>query len=525
MNPTNSTNLTNPTNLMNRRTFLTLACAPAVMSRVLADSDAPAMPSGVQSGDVTATRAMIWSRTDRAARMFVEVSSRESMASSRVLAGPAALADGGFTARIDLGGLTPGEPVFYRVWFEDLARPGLRNAPVTGRLRAAPLTRRPIRICWSGDTVGQGWGINERFGGLRLYETMAGHSPDLFINSGDLIYADNPIVETVPLEDGTIWRNVTAPAKQKVAETLDEFRGNYAYYLSDAHARTFNAAVPNLAQWDDHDVLNNWTPAMTLENNPAYTDKSIGRLAANARRALFDYLPIRTNVDDPERIYRAYRYGPLAEIFVLDQRSYRAANSTNQQYQPSLQTAMLGSSQLEWLQAQLARSRATWKIIASDQPLGLIVGDGERDGQPLYEAWANGDGPPRGRELELARLLSFIKRQRIHNVVWITADVHYAAAHEFDPRRATFTDFSPFWEFVAGPLHAGTFGPNRVDPTFGCRAVFNAIPPDLKPNRPPSDGLQFFGTLDIEPRTQRLTAALWNLADVKLWSVELDPEY
>ena len=61
---------------------------------------------------------------------------------------------------------------------------------MAGRLRAAPLTRRPIRICWSGDTVGQGWGINERFGGLRLYETMAGHSPDLFINSGDLIYAD-----------------------------------------------------------------------------------------------------------------------------------------------------------------------------------------------------------------------------------------------------------------------------------------------------------------------------------------------
>ena len=82
------------------------------MSRVLADSDAPGMPSGVQSGDVTATRAMIWSRTDRAARMFVEVSSRESMASSRIVAGPAALADGGFTARLDLGDLTPGEPMF-----------------------------------------------------------------------------------------------------------------------------------------------------------------------------------------------------------------------------------------------------------------------------------------------------------------------------------------------------------------------------------------------------------------------------
>ena len=35
---------------------------------------------------------------------------------------------------------------------------------------------------------------------------------------------------------------------------------------------------------------------------------------------------------------------------------------------------------------------------------------------------------------------------------WITADVHYCAAHEYHPTRAKFTDFDPFWEFVAGPL-------------------------------------------------------------------------
>jgi alkaline phosphatase D len=325
------------------------------------------------------------------------------------------------------------------------------------------------------------------------------------------------------MDDGTTWRNVTTPAKRKVAETLDEFRGNYAYYLGDRHAQAFNAITPNIAQWDDHDVLNNWTPATSLDANLAYSEKSVARLVANGRRALFDYLPIRTNIDDAERIYRAYSYGPLAEIFVLDQRSYRGANSTNHQDRLSNETAMLGVVQLEWLQTQLARSRATWKIVASDQPLGLIVGDGEQNGRPLYEAWANGDGPPRGREPELARLFSFIKHQHIDNVVWITADVHYAAAHQFDPRRAVFTDFAPFWEFVAGPLHAGTFGPNPVDPTFGCTAVFNAIPPDLKPNRPPSEGYQFFGTLEIEPRRRRLTATLWNLADTRLWSIELDP--
>lgn len=39
-----------------------------------------------------------------------------------------------------------------------------------------------------------------------------------------------------------------------------------------------------------------------------------------------------------------------------------------------------------------------------------------------------------------------------------TADVHRTAAHRYDPARARFRDFHPFWGFVGSPLHAGTFG-------------------------------------------------------------------
>ncbi len=185
---------------------------------------------------------------------------------------------------------------------------------------------------------------------------------------------------------------------------------------------------------------------------------------------------------------------------------------------------MLGTAQLQWFKQRLLSSRSKWKIIASDMPLGLLVGDGERDGVPAYEGWANGPGKPLGRELELADLFAFIKSHRIRNVVWVTADVHYAAAHRYDPKVAEFKTFLPFWEFVAGPLHAGTFGSGRADPTFGCTQVFNSVPPDLKPNRPPSEGLQFFGTLDIDPGTFRMTVALWNLKNEKLWSIVLDAE-
>ena len=66
------------------------------------------------------------------------------------------------------------------------------------------------------------------------------------------------------------------------------------------------------------------------------------------------------------------------------------------------------------------------------------------------------------------------------------------------PSRAKFTEFSPFWEFVAGPLHAGTFGPNTLDATFGPEAKFNGVPKGMKGNRPPSEGYQFFGTMKID---------------------------
>jgi alkaline phosphatase D len=247
----------------------------------------------------------------------------------------------------------------------------------------------------------------------------------------------------------------------------------------------------------------------------------VALLAARAKRAFLEHNPIRCHGDDLERVYRRISFGPLLDVFAIDMRSERAANSANTQPTAGPETALLGRAQLDWLKQGLARSGAAWKVVASDMPLGLVVGDGP--GQ--FEAVANGDaGPPLGRELEIAELLSCLRAERASNVVWITGDVHYAAAHHYDPERARFKDFDPFWEFVAGPLHAGTFGPAALDPSFGPAVRFLGIPEGMKPNRPPSEGLQFFGTLDIDHRARVLTARLYDVAGRVLYSVELPPE-
>jgi alkaline phosphatase D len=146
-----------------------------------------------------------------------------------------------------------------------------------------------------------------------------------------------------------------------------------------------------------------------------------------------------------------------------------------------------------------------------------------RDGKN-FEAFANGNGPALGRELELAELLRFIRQRRIRNVIWITADVHYAAAHYYDPARAQFTDFLPFWEFVAGPLNAGTFGPGTMDNTFGPQVKFTGIPPGMKQNRPPSAGLQFFGSVRIDGKTEVMTVRLHELNGKVIYTLELPPQ-
>lgn len=255
-------------------------------------------------------------------------------------------------------------------------------------------------------------------------------------------------------------------------------------------------------------------------NDDRYTIKDVSLLSQRANQAFLEYVPIRLDNNDPTRIYRSFNYGSSLEIFMLDERSYRGPNTTNRQTEQSEETAIFGNTQLRWLKNQLRKSTATWKVIASDLPIGLIVGDGPTN----FESFANGDSPALGRELELADLLQFINRNNIKNVVWLTADVHYAATHYYDPNKAQFQDFKPFWEFVAGPLNSGTFGPNRLDNTFGPEVKFLSIPPDLRANRPPSEGFQFFGTVKIDSNTEVMTVALLNLEGETLYSLDLPPE-
>src|SRR5262245_60478789 len=517
---------------MKRRAFLTTTLASGASLALPAFAQAPAVvtsermrpqaTSGLQIGDVTGGRALVWSRADRPSRMLVERVFREDFADAVRLRGPLALETSDYTTRLDLTGLPPDRDVFVRVSFENLASEKARSKPVAGRFRTPPAGPRDVTFAWSGDTAGQGWGINKEGGGMKCYEPVRRDRPDFFVHRGDTAYAAGPRAAAVQLPSNGLWKNLVTEEVSKVAESLKEFRGRYAYNLMDENVRRLSAEVPQVWQWDDHEVTNNWSDSKDLAGDKRYTEKNVQLLIGRATRAFLEWAPLRWHgADESERVYRKIAYGPLLDVFVIDMRSYRGPNSYNRQEQPGADTAFLGAQQLAWLKDGLRASKARWKVVSADMPIGLLVGDGkDADGRERFEAVANGDGPVLGREHEFAELFQHLKRRKVRNVVWITADVHYPAAHYFDPAKAQFKDFEPFWEFVAGPMHAGGFGPNKLDNTFGPQAVFEKSPGG-RVNVPPSEGGQYYGLAKIDGRTGALRVQIKDLDGALLYEKTL----
>jgi alkaline phosphatase D len=141
-------------------------------------ADRPQITGGIQSGDVSGGSAVVWARADRPARLQVEYATVESFKTILGTASSDALPDHDFTSKVLLRDLPRGQDIFYRVRFEDIADAGISGETQTGHFRTAPAESASISFVWSGDTAGQGWGIDPGRGGMRTYRTMLENRPD-----------------------------------------------------------------------------------------------------------------------------------------------------------------------------------------------------------------------------------------------------------------------------------------------------------------------------------------------------------
>ena len=118
-----------------------------------------------------------------------------------------------------------------------------------------------------------------------------------------------------------------------------------------------------------------------------------------------------------------------------------------------------------------------------------------------------------------------MKHAGVRNTVWVTADMHYTAAHHYDPNRAVFQDFEPFWEFMSGPLHAGTGGLGALDNTFGPRAVYTpACSKEQATISRPASACSSSVTWRSTAPPEVMTVTLKDVEDRTLWSIDLAPQ-
>jgi alkaline phosphatase D len=444
-----------------RRLWLLLVSVP-----VLAVMAAPAYAhqvvytSGVASGDVTSSRVVLWTRVDRAANAVgVVVSDNSAFEGVPAFKGQAAaVAANDFTEKIDARKLKPNTKYFYR-----FDHHGFRS-PV-GSFKTAPDPTVPanLRFTYTGDSDGTRTNRPASFGNYEVLDRARQEGGDFFSYLGDTIYSDSELRTTGP------------------AVTLDEYRAAYKQNRNYAALRRLLASTSTYAQWDDHEVYNDFD-GQTVD--PA-------RYAAG-REAFLEYMPLRTTnllhdsscAGDP--LFRQFKWGSDVDIIIPDERSCRSADVSAECHGDPAPTApaslrqafgfppspppgcleaindpsrtMLGPVQKAALESALANSTAKVKIILNEVPIQQFYAI-------PYDRWE-------GYGAERSELLDFIRFRGIKNVVFLSTDTHATLLNQVFKDKDT-RPFPVSYEVVTGPI--ATFTLEQEARAFGGQFAVDAV--------------------------------------------------
>jgi alkaline phosphatase D len=452
----------NRENVRNRPLWWALPFGLAVLAAPAARADSggvPAFTDGVASGDVTATSAILWTRVDRDTNVKVEVWSNPALQGRKAfqLTVPRVSAAHDFTVKVDATGLLPGTDYYYRFKHDDLDGASFSEI---GSFRTAPSpqTAADLRFTYTGDADGtrdaNGVPSRNEFEVLRAARLEGGA---FWVFDGDTIYSDSSFRPGGP------------------ATTLAEYHATHRENRGYANLRELLASTSVYATMDDHEVVNDYD-ADTVD--PA-------RYAAG-RQAFLDYYPVRETgllhdaacAGDP--LYRRFRWGSEAEVFLLDERSCRSASAVaicQGDPAPALPTlvrsslpfslflppapppgclaalfdparTLLGSVQKEQLLADLLTSTAKWKLVVSEEPIQQFhVLPYDR-----YEGYA----------AERAELLTFILQNEIKGVQFLSTDIHATLLNQVAIDH--FAAPAPVAvELVTGPIAATSFEQQALD--------------------------------------------------------------
>jgi alkaline phosphatase D len=204
--------------------------------------------------------------------------------------------------------------------------------------------------------------------------------------------------------------------------TLNDYRIRHSYYKLDTDLRRSMQNYPYICVWDDHEITNDgWQ--FGAENHTEGAEGQWANRRMWALKTYFDWMPVRQPdpQNDPERIYRTFRYGDLIELMMLDTR-YEGRNeqvSVGQQNADTNRT-ILGTVQRDWLLNQMDATTARWKVLGQQVMMAPLRVAGQAVNM---DQW---DGYPADRD----RVQDHVMANNINNFVVLTGDIHTAWAND-----------------------------------------------------------------------------------------------
>ncbi|MDT9593675.1 alkaline phosphatase D family protein [Nocardioides zeae] len=407
---------------------------------------------GVASGDPLPTSVVIWTRVTPspdatpgsgrgpAVRVGYQVATDARFTSIVARGHVDTSASADHTVKIDVTGLAPAR------WYWFRFRHDYRWSPV-GRTRTAPArTATPERIRFGVVSC-----ANLQAGWFHAYRHLAARDDlDAILHLGDYLY------EYAPGEYGLGQDNVDVRAHVPAREivTLADYRQRHAQYKQDPDLQALHARYPFIVTWDDHEHTND-AHRHGAENHQPSTEGSWPVRRSRAHRAYDEWMPVRLNgtaaLGDGARLYRTLQFGRLAQISMLDLRTYRSEQVAYPVVAPGVNDpdrTITGSTQMAWLKDALSSSAAQWKLVGNPvmispvtfaqlptdlvDPVNDVTGLLPRDGAPYnVDQW---DGYTDDRR----ELFAHLRDQGIRDTVFVTGDIHSGWACELPHDAGTY---------------------------------------------------------------------------------------
>ncbi len=227
--------------------------------------------------------------------------------------------------------------------------------------------------------------------------------------------------------------------------SLADYRVRHGVHKTDPDAQAMHATHPLLAIWDDHEFADNTWSGGAVNHSPDTEGGWAQRMAA-AKQAYFEWMPVRPSTEGT--VYRRLRFGKLADLHLLDLRSFRSEQAgfgSGGVDDPD--RTITGRAQLDWLKAGLAASDASWKLVGTSVmispvafgsvPAHLLEPLAELLGLPKEGLAVNADQWD-GYTDDRKELISHLVDKAVRNTVFLTGDIHMAWANDVPVKAATY---------------------------------------------------------------------------------------